>query len=181
VQVFNLVTRDTIEERVLRALEKKRSLFAGVFTGTSDEVAFDALGRQTFLDAVRELTADEAPRPAAEPAATPTPAEAPADAARLRMVEAGVQFLEALAAVFAESAGGPKANGQAGVSVTTDAQTGRPVLHVPLPPPEVMQRGAAALQKLLTAVGGRSSVGASGDGGPSGDVTSPPRSGPRPA
>ena len=32
VQVFNLVTRDSIEERVLRTLEKKRTLFEGVFT-----------------------------------------------------------------------------------------------------------------------------------------------------
>src|SRR5437764_8252652 len=36
VQVFNLVTRDSIEERVLRTLDRKRLIFAGVFTGTSD-------------------------------------------------------------------------------------------------------------------------------------------------
>src|ERR1700676_4009895 len=34
VQVFNLVTRDSIEERVLKTLELKKSLFDGVFEGT---------------------------------------------------------------------------------------------------------------------------------------------------
>src|SRR5262249_51221653 len=37
VQVFNLVTRGSIEERVLKTLSLKKSLFDGVFTGASDE------------------------------------------------------------------------------------------------------------------------------------------------
>ena len=53
VQVFNLVTRDSIEERVLRSLEQKRSLFAGLFDGETDEVNFAALGQPAFLDTVR--------------------------------------------------------------------------------------------------------------------------------
>jgi hypothetical protein len=36
--------------------------------------------------------------------------------------------------------------------VTTDARTGQPVLQLPLPPPEVRQRGAAALQTILQAL-----------------------------
>src|SRR6185436_15590370 len=55
VQVINLVTRGTIEERVLRTLELKRSLFEGVFAEASDEVSFAALGQRAFLDKVREL------------------------------------------------------------------------------------------------------------------------------
>ena len=39
VQVFNLVMRDSIEERVLRTLAVKRSLFTEIFTGTNDEVS----------------------------------------------------------------------------------------------------------------------------------------------
>src|SRR5256714_6722693 len=42
VQVFNLVTRDSIEERVLKTVAMKRTLFEGVFAGTADEVGFDA-------------------------------------------------------------------------------------------------------------------------------------------
>ena len=35
--------------------------------------------------------------------------------------------------------------------VTTDARTGQPVLQVPLPSPEVLQRGGNALQTILRA------------------------------
>jgi SNF2 family DNA or RNA helicase len=136
VQVFHLVTRDGIEERVLKALDKKRSLFAGVFTGTSDEVAFDALGHQTFLEVVRELVADEAPKPAAE--ASPAAPAPPAAGARLKLAEAGVQLLEALAAVLREARPTPADNGTA----PTDA-----------PSAGLLRRGTAALQALLDQFG----------------------------
>src|SRR5438552_7080957 len=61
VQVFNLVMRDSIEERVLRTLEQKRSLFGALFGGTDDEVAFASLGQQAFLETVRELFDPTAP------------------------------------------------------------------------------------------------------------------------
>src|SRR5437764_11271189 len=48
VQVFNLVMRDSIEERVLRVLQQKRNLFNELFSGSSDEIALDAMGQQTF-------------------------------------------------------------------------------------------------------------------------------------
>jgi superfamily II DNA/RNA helicase len=55
VRVINFVTRATIEERVLKTIESKRTLFAGVFDGESDEVNFAALSRPSFLDGVRDL------------------------------------------------------------------------------------------------------------------------------
>src|SRR4029077_20962952 len=69
VQVFNLVTRDSIEERVTRVLEQKKARFAGLFDSTSDEVLFDNLGHQAFLDAVRHLLGEET-----APATPPAPA-----------------------------------------------------------------------------------------------------------
>ena len=36
VRAINLVTRASIEERVMKTLAQKRSLFDGVFTGTTD-------------------------------------------------------------------------------------------------------------------------------------------------
>ena len=59
VRVINLVTRASIEERVMKTIAQKRSLFDGVFTGTSDEVSFAALGQQAFLDAVRAAVVGE--------------------------------------------------------------------------------------------------------------------------
>ena len=69
VQVFNLVMRDSIEERVLRTLAVKRSLFAEIFTGTNDEVIFATLGQQAFLETVRELVGEA--KPAETPASVP--------------------------------------------------------------------------------------------------------------
>lgn len=140
VQVFHLVTRGSIEERVLKTLELKRSLFDGVFAGSADEVSFAALGRKAFLETVRDLVGEEA---------KPTPPPAPAADPRQALVQTGVQLLEALAGILAKPANG--ANGQAGVGalVTTDSKTGQPVLQLPLPPPDVLQRGAAALQAIL--------------------------------
>jgi SNF2 family DNA or RNA helicase len=149
VQVFNLVTRDSIEERVLRTLDKKRSLFEGLFTGTDDEVMFSAVGHQAFLESVRELLTDEPVLAVpGEPQAAPT-ADALADA-RQALVQAGVQLLEALAAVLAASAKNGT-NGHSAALVTTDARTGQPVLQVPLPSAETLQRGGTALQTILRA------------------------------
>ncbi len=86
-------------------------------------MAFGALGHQAFLEAVRELVGEES-----------LPVKAPADArppapedARLKLMEAGVQLLEALAAATANGA---------------DAL-----------PPETRRRGTAALQAILKNLG----------------------------
>ena len=54
-----LVTRGTIEERVLQVMQQKRALFAGLFAGDSDEIDFAALGQPAFLEAVREIVGEE--------------------------------------------------------------------------------------------------------------------------
>jgi SNF2 family DNA or RNA helicase len=90
VRVVNFVTRGTIEERVQKAIEAKKALFAGVFDGDSDEVNFVALGQTKFLDSVREFIGLEREDLAEQAMANPAP---PPD-----LLEAGVVFLEALAA-----------------------------------------------------------------------------------
>lgn len=151
VRVVNLVTRATIEERVLKTLEHKRSLFDGVFAGTTDEVSFAALGHKAFLETVRELVATEE----SQPSVPPVPQQPEPDP-REKLVLAGVQFLETLAAMFAgvtiPSANGNQAQGLPAPLVTTDEKTGRPVLQIPLPSPDVLQRGAKALQTILQRV-----------------------------
>jgi SNF2 family DNA or RNA helicase len=138
VRAINLVTRGTIEERVLKTLELKRSLFAGVFHGTADEVSFDALSQRAFLDTVRGFFAEE---PAREE--RPAVPAAPADSQQV-LWQAGLQFLEALANLCSAAARAGSTNGQ--------------VVQVPLPPPEVLQGSAAAIRTVLDAVkasGGR--------------------------
>jgi superfamily II DNA or RNA helicase len=149
VQVFHLVTRDSIEERVVQAVEGKRSLFEGVFGGGGDEVVLAALGQPAFLESVRALVGVEEDREQPPPPAPPA-AVIPAADARQGLVQAGVQFLEALAALLADGNGSPTE--AAGPVVTTDGG-GRPVLQVPLPPPEILRRGAAAVQAILRGLG----------------------------
>jgi superfamily II DNA/RNA helicase len=55
VRVVNFVTRGTIEEKVLRTLEAKQGLFAGLFTGDADELPFEALANSGFLDTIRDF------------------------------------------------------------------------------------------------------------------------------
>ncbi len=59
VRVINFVTRGTIEEKVQRTLEAKKSLFAGVFEGEADEIPFDASQKTGFLDAIREVIGEK--------------------------------------------------------------------------------------------------------------------------
>jgi SNF2 family DNA or RNA helicase len=117
VRVVNFVTRGTIEERVLRTLEAKQSLFDGLFEGDADELAFS--GAPGFLTALRKLTGDaedsgqrtadsgqpEAASPAVPVAAPALPSARcplPAD-----LWGAAVQLLEGVAAL---AAAGPVPN-----------------------------------------------------------------------
>jgi hypothetical protein len=59
VRVINFVTRGTIEEKVLRTLEAKQGLFAGLFAGDADEIPFEAISTGGFLDTMRELVGVE--------------------------------------------------------------------------------------------------------------------------
>ncbi|QEL14593.1 DEAD/DEAH box helicase [Limnoglobus roseus] len=68
VRVVNLVTRGTIEERVLRTLEQKQNLFAGIFDGDDDEVTFTNVASGTLMKAVRDLLTD--PKAGGEAVAT---------------------------------------------------------------------------------------------------------------
>src|SRR5262249_38670079 len=150
VQVFNLVMRDSIEERVLRTLAVKRSLFTEIFTGTNEEVIFATLGQRAFLETVRELVGEA--KAAELPASMPV-ASATATDPHHALVQAGVQFLEALATLLgggSSATGGTNGNGVSTLALflATDAH-GRQVFQVPVPSPEVVQRGAAALRTIV--------------------------------
>jgi SNF2 family DNA or RNA helicase len=149
VQVFNLVTRDSIEERVLRTLEQKRSLFTEVFAGTSDEITFSHLGNQGFLDNVRDWVAEDRPEAAPLPAPLPDIADP-----RQALIQSGTQFLEALAALL----GGGNSLALSPPSLHQEPGSGQTLLHLPLPAAaepvdgqlqEALLRGARALQIIL--------------------------------
>lgn len=66
VRVINLVTRGTVEEKVLKTLEQKQGLFDGVFDSDEDEITFSAINPGGFLNTVRELIGETKVAPAAE-------------------------------------------------------------------------------------------------------------------
>lgn len=117
VRVINLVTRGTIEEKVLRTLEAKQGLFAGVFEGDEDEIPFESLNVSGFLDTMRGLVSGPASealppqerspagpgpeRPAAGGASSPTP---PAEAS---MWHAAAHLLEGVCGLLTANAARP--------------------------------------------------------------------------
>jgi superfamily II DNA/RNA helicase len=90
VRVISLVTHGTIEDRMIEVMQKKSSLFAGLFTLGSDEVDFSALGQPGMIDAVRDMVGPAAKSKIVGPAE-----------ARDKLAAAAVQCLEALAEVIA--------------------------------------------------------------------------------
>ena len=117
MQVFNLVMRDSIEERVLKTVAVKRELFEGVFAGGSDEINFGTLGHRTFLDTVRSLVMPDTDPQASGGRQPPVGIqEQGADAPRSpmgRVLTAGVEFAEAVAALVASEQGRPLLQGDA--------------------------------------------------------------------
>lgn len=90
VHVIRLITRNSIEERILQVLEQKRALFAGIFDGYSDDVSFSSPGHVAFLDTVRDAL--ELSGPAIEIPAAPID----------KLHRAGVDLLEALAELLGD-------------------------------------------------------------------------------
>jgi SNF2 family DNA or RNA helicase len=93
VRVVNFVTRGTIEERVLRTLEAKRDLFAGVFEGDGEEFAFSAATQAAVADGLRILIGEK------EEVVAPITKDSGAPAA---WAEAAVRVLEAAAEGLAD-------------------------------------------------------------------------------
>ena len=152
--MIHFLTTDSIEERVWETLRLKKSLFAGVFDSPADEVSFAALGRKSVLQAVKEVFADQPVRP--KPAAAPPPPAPAAEAASpapdfakaaAGLIEAGVHFLESLAA---------NAGAEPGIAslLRTDPATKRQVLAIPVPEALTGERLAGALAGLLNVLRG---------------------------
>jgi SNF2 family DNA or RNA helicase len=87
IDVYNLVSTGSIEERIAGLVSDKRALFEGLFDGTEDSVRFERDG--SFLAGIRELVASP-------------PARAPARGAQAKPAEEGDDDPETDAAAEAE-------------------------------------------------------------------------------
>ena len=164
VHVVHLLTKDSIEERVWKTLQLKKSLFAGVFDSPTGEVSFAELGKKSILQSVKEIFADQPGRP--KPLVDQVPAKAvpiqsapappvaafpPAgfEQAAAGLIETGVRFLESFAAM-AQSA--PTGEGLSSL-ISRDPHTNRPVLSIPLPQSIDQDRLTRAISAILGAFG----------------------------
>lgn len=165
VQVVSFVAKGTIEEGMLSVLGFKRSLFAGVLDGGESDVFLGGSRLTRFMESVENVTTgipapvvEEPPEPAAaEPVtdeassddegAAASPARPSADPLTT-LLKTGLDLLTQLGSV-----GGP--GGAAGaapaplVERIRDEGSGQNYLKIRMPPPEVMDRVAGALQGLL--------------------------------
>jgi superfamily II DNA/RNA helicase len=66
VNVINLISKDSIEMRIMAGIQLKGDLFSGVFDGGADEVMFDRKKRQEMVNQLREMLGQELEPPAVE-------------------------------------------------------------------------------------------------------------------
>jgi hypothetical protein len=76
INVVNLITKNSIEEKILAGLRLKTDLFAGVFDGGADTVEFTREKRTELLNQLRGMLAEE---PMPPPSAAVSSEEIPED------------------------------------------------------------------------------------------------------
>ncbi len=121
IQIINMISKDSFEERMLATLDLKSSLFEGILDGGEDSVILDDSRMGKLLEAVSEYveTAPIAYVPALEEVK-------PED----DLVESGMKFLSRLA----ETLQSPEATAKLVDSlVYTDQESGRTELRIPVP------------------------------------------------
>ena len=182
VQVVNFVAEGTIEEKMLSILAFKKSLFAGVLDGGESEIFLGGTRLTKFMESVDAVTRrDEKPTVAAMPAvdvperpaseiaekvlpvkAEPTPQvktqeDSKNDNPWTPLFTVGLKLLETLAAPPTRKASGNGVeNGSTNISggwIETDSLTGRSVLKLPLPDPQVLEQLTVALSRLVAGLG----------------------------
>ena len=66
VNVVNLITKNSIEEKILTGIQLKTDLFKGVFEGSTDVVEFSHEKRTEMLNRLREMMGEEPALPPRE-------------------------------------------------------------------------------------------------------------------
>jgi len=182
VQVVNFVAEGTIEERMLSILAFKRSLFAGVLDGGDSEIFLGGTRLTKFMQSVDAVTRRKEPPEVAAPTLPDSAQRSPEDAETILsakgqprsgtksqeatksgdpwapLLSAGLKLLETLAATPPrKSSTHAAANGKADQSggwIETDEATGRSVLKLRMPEPQVLQQLTAALSRLVAGLSG---------------------------
>jgi SNF2 family DNA or RNA helicase len=76
INVVNLITKGSIEEKILAGIQLKTELFDGAFDGRADKVEFSSEKRTELLNQLREMMGED---PVPPPATSTPPEEIPED------------------------------------------------------------------------------------------------------
>ena len=140
IQVINMVSKDSFEERMLGTLDFKSSLFEGVLDGGDDTVIIDDSRMNHIMDAVAGYVEEETRKPVAEGIDNGddiglvedlTDAEEEDRCVESEeLIRQGVTFLHGLA----ETLKSPEASARlVNTLVHTDPETGKQELRIPIP------------------------------------------------
>lgn len=160
IQVINMVSKDSFEERMLATLDFKSSLFEGIFDGGEDTVVLDDSRLNKILEGVSEYvdtpsraeTCDSPSEPMetetdlerdtedvqdtgfdlADPVAEP---EETAECSPESIINQGVTFLSGLSGILRSEEGVRKL---ADTIVRTDPESGKSEVHIPVPDKETV-------------------------------------------
>jgi len=119
VNVVNLITKHSIEEKILAGIQLKTDLFKGVFDGGADKVEFSRAKRNELLNKLREMMGEEPEPPVAESAPTE---DIPEDAPHFLNPEVLKEKEEAVAYASEEAPSNSQAVSESGQDATMAEQ-----------------------------------------------------------
>ncbi len=146
VNIINLVSKGSIEERMLDVLSFKSSLFAGVLDNGANEIFMGESKFKRFMGSVEQMTtASESAAPTAEMEADKPGADEPA----ADFLNAAAGFFDSLGKTLAD----PTATEQLVSSlVQKDQTTGQTYLKIPVQNEEIIAQGLEALTGLIKSI-----------------------------
>jgi superfamily II DNA/RNA helicase len=174
VQVVHFIAQGTIEEGMLSLLAFKKSMFTGVLDGGANEVFMGGTRLKRFMESVesatgsipqsmpRETDRDEEER--RSPSMSTEPAPTPQEGAWSDVLSAGMSLLEKFSRAIAE--GKPGSASAAGAAlpggvpspfaslVSSDPETGKPYLKLPMPEPDTVEKLVGLVAALAKGIRG---------------------------
>lgn len=162
IQVLNMISQDSFEERMLATLEVKASLFEGILDNGDDTVVLDDSRMNNILKAVADYVGEGTDSPDNLSAVMPVgpedtdnemanvPEESPAAEDRetdcRELLKRGSDLLSDLSAVLKSP---EKTAGLLDAIVHTDAETGKSELRIPVPDKDAVATILSSLLGLL--------------------------------
>jgi len=147
VTAINLVTKNSIEERVLETIQFKRALFSGFFDGKANDIDFSTLKKESFINVVSEIMEKEEKERNKEEKEKSLEKDLMEN-----FIESGVNLL---ASFFKETPASEnnKENKFEIIKskfIKTDSKTGKKELHIPMPSEEALKKGIKAFIEIIS-------------------------------